>query len=82
MYIVFEGVVGTGKSTQIKKLYKYLQKKYPDKEMLMTREPGGTEISEAISLSKDHKVKFTILKPKPRTEEEPKLTMDVIKDVL
>jgi len=48
MYIVFEGVVGTGKSTQIKKLHKYLESKFPDKEVIVTREPGGTEISEAI----------------------------------
>lgn len=48
MYIVFEGIVGTGKSTQIKKLSKYLQDLYPDKEVVMTREPGGTEISETI----------------------------------
>ncbi|MFC1756205.1 dTMP kinase [Patescibacteria group bacterium] len=48
MYIVFEGVVGTGKSTQIKKLHKYLQEKYPEKEVVLTREPGGTEVSETI----------------------------------
>jgi len=40
------------------------------------------EISDAIGLSKEHKVKFTVIKPKPRTEEEPKLTMVVIKDAL
>lgn len=39
-----------------------------------------TEIADAIGLSREHKVKFTVLKPKPRTDEEPELTMEVIKD--
>ncbi|HUV02407.1 MAG TPA: hypothetical protein VMW67_03020 [Desulfobacteria bacterium] len=41
-----------------------------------------TEISDAVGLSRQHKVKFTVTKPKPRTEEEPELTMQVIKDAL
>ncbi|MFH2019989.1 MAG: dTMP kinase [archaeon] len=48
LYIVLEGVVGTGKSTQAKLLHGFFKKKYPDKEIVLTREPGGTEISEAI----------------------------------
>ncbi len=48
MYIVFEGIVGTGKSTQSKKLYEYIQEQFPDKEVLRVREPGWTEIAEAI----------------------------------
>ncbi len=48
MYIVFEGIVGTGKSTQTKLLFDYLKEKYPKKEIILTREPGGTEISEQI----------------------------------
>jgi dTMP kinase len=47
-YIIFEGVVGTGKSTQATKLYEYLKKKYPQKEVILTREPGGSEIAETI----------------------------------
>jgi len=47
MYIVFEGIVGTGKSTQSKKLAEYLKKKYKDRKVIMTREPGGTEIADA-----------------------------------
>ena len=41
-----------------------------------------TQIATIIGLSKQHKVKFTVLKPKPRTDEEPKLTLEVIKDDL
>lgn len=38
------------------------------------------DISEAMNLSKEHKVIFIVIKPKPRTDEEPKLTIEVIKD--
>ena len=48
MYIVFEGIIGTGKSTQIEKLYKYLKERFPQREVVLTREPGGTPIAEAI----------------------------------
>lgn len=48
MYIVFEWIVWTGKSTQSKKLVSYLQEKYPDKEILHVREPWSTIIAEAI----------------------------------
>ncbi len=47
-YIVFEGVVGTGKTTQSKMLVDYLTKQFPGREVLWTREPGGSEIAEAI----------------------------------
>lgn len=47
-YIVFEGIVGTGKSTQSKRLYSYLQKKFPEKKIILTREPGGDEIAESV----------------------------------
>jgi dTMP kinase len=48
MYIVFEGIVGTGKSTQSKKLVTYFQEQYPDREIVHVREPGSTIIAEAI----------------------------------
>lgn len=47
-YIVFEGVVGTGKTTQSKQLQAYLQHRFPEREVVWTREPGGSEIAEAI----------------------------------
>jgi dTMP kinase len=48
MYIVFEWIVGTGKSTQSKLLVRHFQELYPDKEVLHVREPWSTVIAEAI----------------------------------
>lgn len=46
LFITFEGADGTGKSTQIAMTYKYLADKGYD--VVLTREPGGTAISEDI----------------------------------
>lgn len=48
MYIVFEGIVGSGKSTQSKKLVEHLRALYPEMEILHVREPGSTPIAEDI----------------------------------
>ena len=45
-FIVFEGVEGTGKSYQIKKLYKNLKKLKINS--IKTREPGGSATAESI----------------------------------
>ncbi len=45
-FITFEGCEGVGKSRQIKMLEEYLQKKKVN--YYLTREPGGTDISEQI----------------------------------
>lgn len=50
MYIVFEGMVGSGKSTQSKKLFEYLQVKYPERKIIHVREPGSTIIAQEIRL--------------------------------
>ncbi|MCD6181542.1 MAG: dTMP kinase [Candidatus Cloacimonetes bacterium] len=45
-FITFEGIEGCGKSTQAKMLKEYLEKL--SQPTLLTREPGGPEISEKI----------------------------------
>jgi len=46
VFISIEGSDGAGKSTQINLLRKYLEEL--DREVIITREPGGTAISEKI----------------------------------
>ncbi len=46
MFITFEGIDGSGKSTHIKRLAEYLENQ--GLKVLMIREPGGTELSEKI----------------------------------
>lgn len=48
MYIAFEGILGSGKSTQSKKLLDYLRYEFPEKDIVWTKEPGGTEIADSI----------------------------------
>ena len=45
-FITFEGCEGSGKSTQLRLLSEYLTERGTD--FIMTREPGGSEISEQI----------------------------------
>jgi len=45
--ICFEGVEGSGKSTQAKLLYNFVKKKIT-KKVILTREPGGTVVGEKI----------------------------------
>ena len=62
-FIVFEGIEGSGKSFQSKKLYKNLKKKSIN--TILTREPGGTKSAEEIRkiilkdyFYKDPQIKF------------------------
>jgi len=48
MYIVFEGIIGAGKTTQCFRLSHWLEDKFPKLHVLCTREPGGDEIAESI----------------------------------
>lgn len=47
-FITFEGIEGTGKSTHIKNLAAFLLNLNPNRPVLITREPGGTPISDKI----------------------------------
>ena len=46
LLLTFEGIDGSGKSTQARLLDKYLREN--GHETLLVREPGGTELSERI----------------------------------
>jgi dTMP kinase len=60
-FICFEGVEGSGKSTQAKLLYKFIKKNIT-KNVILTREPGGTLFSERIrNLILDKKTNISTL---------------------
>jgi len=46
MLIAFEGIDGSGKTTQAKKLYDYLKQR--GYEVSLYREPGGTKVGETL----------------------------------
>jgi dTMP kinase len=47
-FITFEGIDGAGKSTHVDAFRNLMQERYPDKEVVMTREPGGTPLGEQL----------------------------------
>jgi dTMP kinase len=47
-FITFEGIDGAGKSTHIQAFADELAKRFPNKAVVLTREPGGTELGEKL----------------------------------
>ncbi len=47
-FISFEGIDGAGKSTHIESFSQLLKRRYSDREIIMTREPGGTQLGEQL----------------------------------
>ncbi len=47
-FLSFEGIDGAGKSTHIEAFGNLLRQQYPDREVVMTREPGGTPLGEQL----------------------------------
>jgi dTMP kinase len=47
-FISFEGIDGAGKSTHVDAFRGLMQDRYPNKEVVMTREPGGTALGEQL----------------------------------
>ena len=47
-FISFEGIDGAGKSTHLESFQRLIQELYPEREVVMTREPGGTPLGEQL----------------------------------
>ena len=47
-FISFEGIDGAGKSTHIEAFAKLLQESFPERNVVLTREPGGTPLGEQL----------------------------------
>ena len=47
-FISFEGIDGAGKSTHIDSFCKLMEGRYPEREVVVTREPGGTALGEQL----------------------------------
>ena len=47
-FISFEGIDGAGKSTHINAYCDLLKSRFPDRTLVLTREPGGTALGEQL----------------------------------
>ena len=47
-FVSFEGIDGAGKSTHIEAFAKLLQDSFPERKVVITREPGGTPLGEQL----------------------------------
>ncbi|MGC8649223.1 MAG: dTMP kinase [Candidatus Micrarchaeia archaeon] len=47
-FIVFEGIDGCGKTTQLEMASRYIKEKYPNRELVITKEPTTNEIGTFI----------------------------------
>ena len=47
-FISFEGIDGAGKSTHIDSFCKLMKERFPYREVVLTREPGGTPLGEQL----------------------------------
>ena len=50
-FFSFEGIDGAGKSTHIQYFAEELSRRFPDKKIILTREPGGTPLGEKLRQS-------------------------------
>ena len=48
LFITFEGLDGSGKTTQMRRLATWLRRRFPSEEPVLTRQPGGTETGDRI----------------------------------
>jgi len=48
LFITLEGLDGSGKTTQIRRLANWFRRRLPNEEALVTRQPGGTDTGDRI----------------------------------
>jgi dTMP kinase len=48
LFITLEGLDGSGKTTQIRRMASWLRSRIPDDELVITRQPGGTGTGDRI----------------------------------
>jgi len=48
IFISFEGIDGAGKSTHLEAFTELLKTRFPNKQVVLTREPGGTSLGEKL----------------------------------
>ena len=48
IFISFEGIDGAGKSTHLEAFTELLKNRFPNKQVVLTREPGGTPLGEKL----------------------------------
>lgn len=48
IFISFEGIDGAGKSTHLEAFTELLRTRFPNKQVVLTREPGGTSLGEKL----------------------------------
>ena len=83
LFITLEGGDGSGKSFQSKLLYEYLRTKNCD--VIMTREPGGTKISEKIReiiINKENEEMFPVTEAFLYAASRAQIVAELIKPAL
>lgn len=63
MFITFEGIDGSGKSTALKKIKEHIKNNYDINNFLFTREPGGFNLKECEEIRKILLDKNNIIDP-------------------
>ncbi|WGJ62007.1 dTMP kinase [Wolbachia endosymbiont of Frankliniella intonsa] len=84
MFITFEGIDGSGKTTQSELLANYFKQIHGENNVVLTREPGGTDFAEKIRglLLKDNidPISELLLLISMRREHMKKLILPAIKE--
>jgi dTMP kinase len=84
MFITFEGIDGSGKTTQSELLASHFKQIYSENNVILTREPGGTDFAEKVRrvLLKDNinPISELLLLTSMRYEHMEKLILPALKE--